>query len=173
LAWGYGRIDQWPYRPQRQYTRVTYYISYLVNGIVENLKDELKAETRPIKAGLFEKKVTGFEWKGGRLAEILNSDSVLKNILLRIGSPDIMIRPHKETLSTSTTDIQLVPKTDMEEASYDIGSHKEGEQYVEIRTSTIVADERTARGQAFPTLEAFEAYERIARHVRSIIAYRP
>ena len=173
LAWGYGRIDQWPYRPQRQYTLVTYYISYLVNGIVENLEDDLKAETRPIKAGLFEKKVTGFEWKGGRLAEILNSDSVLKNILLRIGSPDIVILPHKETLFTSAADIQLVPKIDMEEASYDIGSHKEGEQYVEIRTSTIVADERTARGQAFPTLEAFEAYERIARHIRSIIAYRP
>jgi len=173
LAWGYGRIDQWPYRPQRQYTRVTYYISYLVCGIVENLEDELKAETRPIKAGLFEKRVTGFEWQGGRLAEILNSDSVLKNILLRIGSPDIVIRPHKETLSTSTTDIQLVTKIDMEEASYDIGFHKEGEQYIEIRTSTIVADERTARNQAFPTLEAFEAYERIARHIRGIIAYRP
>jgi len=173
LAWGYGKIDQWPYRPQRQYTRVTYYISYLVYGIVENLENELKAETRPIKAGLFEKRVTGFEWQGGRLAEILNSDSVLKNMLQRIGSPDIVIRPHKETLSPSTTDIQLVPKIDVEEASYDIGFHKEGGQYIEIRTSTIVADERTARNLAFPTLEAFEAYERIARHIRGIIAYRP
>jgi len=170
LAWGYGKIDQWPYRPQRQYTRVTYYITYLVYGIVRDLEDRLSAETRPMKTGLFGKKVTGFKWKGGRLADILNADTVLRNILLRIGSPDIMIMPRKEVMA-SPEGMLLVPKVDMdkEEASYGIQSHRE-EQYVEIRTFTIVTDENAGR-QAFPTLEAFEAYERIARHIRSIISY--
>jgi len=174
MAWGYGTIDHWPYRPplpQRPYIRVTYYISYLVHGIVENLGNELEAETRPIKVGLFEKRVTGFEWKGGHLAGILNADSNLKKILLRMGSPDIMIMPHKEMISS--TGILLVPKFDMEETSYDIEKSHKVEQYVEIRTSLIVDDEQTSRRQAFPTLGAFEAYEIMAQHIRTIITYRP
>jgi len=125
---------------------VTYcYFGYLVHGIVENLEGELNAETRPIKEGLLREKVTGFEWKGGRLAEILNADFNLKNMLLRMELPDLMITPRYNT--------------------------NEKEQYVEIRTSAIVPDEQTKRSQAFPTPEAFEAYDRIARHIRSIIIY--
>jgi hypothetical protein len=59
-----------------------------------------------------------------------------------------------------------------EEALHWTHAHKEG-QYVEIITSMIVADERAIRGQAFPSPEAFEAYDKIARHIHSIIAYSP
>lgn len=140
--WGQGKVDYWP--SARASDRVTYFISYLVHGEnVKNLEDDLKAETWQIKVGLFEKKVTGFEWKGGRLAGILNADSDLKNQLSKMGLPHLIIMPHKD------------------------------EQHVEIRTSTIVADEQTVRSAVFPTPEAFDAYDRVARHIRSIIAYSP
>jgi len=169
LPWGYGKLDHWPFIPPGY--RVTYHISYLVDGIVENLEGDLRAETRPKRAGPFEKKVTGFEWKGGRLAEKLNSDPYVMKTLLRMRSPVIMVEPHKEIISSSAG-MQLVLKSDTEEPSYEMESHERA-QYVEIRASTIVSDERNARSRAFPTLEAFEVYEKIAQHIRRIIAYRP
>jgi hypothetical protein len=87
-----------------------------------------------------------------------------------MGPLDIVIRPHKERIPASTG-IPLVLKFDAEETHY-IQSHTEG-KYVEMITSMIVADEQAIRGQAFPSTEAFEAYDRIARHIRSIIAYTP
>jgi DNA-directed RNA polymerase subunit RPC12/RpoP len=170
MPWGYGKLDHWPFLPPGTSYRVTYNISYLVYGAVGNLEGDLKAETKPIR-GLFEKKVTRLEWKGGRLAGILNADTYLMNTLSKMGSTSLAVKPHKE-ITSSSAGIRLVPRFNAEEASYDLQSHKE-EQYVEIITSTIVADEMTARGQAFPTLKAFEAYERIAKHIRSIITYRP
>lgn len=139
--WRQGKLD-WPSAPANY--RVTYSISYLVHGeFVKDLEGDLKAETRPIKAGLFEKRITGFEWKGGRLSVILNADSDLMNRLSKMGLPHVVIMPHRE------------------------------EKHVEIRTSTIVADERTARGMAFPTPEAFDAYDRMAQRIRSIVTYSP
>jgi len=140
--WGQGKVDYWP--SARTSYRITCFISYLVHGeIVKNLEGDLKAETRPIKVGLFKKRVTGFEWKGGRLAGILNADSDLRDQLVKMGLPQLVIIPHREG------------------------------QHVEIRTSTIVANEQTAREEAFPTTEAFDAYDKVALNVRSIIAYTP
>jgi hypothetical protein len=168
LPWGYRKITNWPFPPPgTSMERVTYNISYIVYGLVETLENELEAETRPIKEGLLEKKVTGFEWQGGRLAGILNADSDLKDVLLKMGPPDIAVEPHREKTPLST-DTQLILKP---EASDEMQSKEK--QYVEITASIIVADEKTAKGQAFPSSEAFEAYDRIARHIRSIITYSP
>jgi hypothetical protein len=88
---GYGNIDHWPFLPTGSSYRLTFNISYFVHCIVEDLEDSLKAETRPIKGGLFAKKVIGLEWKGGRLAGILNADSDLKAVLLKTGPSHIAI----------------------------------------------------------------------------------
>jgi hypothetical protein len=78
LPFGYGKIDDWLFPPGY---RVTYFISFLVHGeILENLERDLKAETKPMKTGLFGKRILGFEWKGGRLAEILGADSDLNSL---------------------------------------------------------------------------------------------
>lgn len=125
---------------------IVYRYNYVVKAKVGNLEDKLKTEVNPIKKGSPTNEVVDYNWEGGELAQLLNADSELKNMLFGLGGPHLMVFPNKK------------------------------DQYVGITpivSSTFIAfpPEMTVGRKAFPTREAFEAYDRIAQHVREILRY--
>jgi hypothetical protein len=132
---------------------VVYKYNYVVKTKVGNLESKLKAEAKQIRKGLLDREIIDYNWEGGELAQLLNADSELKNMLLGFGSPNLMVIPNKK------------------------------DQYVEITpivsSTTIVIGgipvkyDMTVGRKAFPTREAFEAYDRIAQHIRKILSSQP
>lgn len=64
-------------------------------------EENFLARSKPETKGYFaSKRVTGVQWKGGTLAEALNSDSELKNMMTRLSYEDaqICIEPTKDAI---------------------------------------------------------------------------
>jgi hypothetical protein len=131
-------------------TRYDYH--YVVRAKVAGLESKLQAEFKPIekRKGLFGKEVVGFKWEGGELAQRLNSDSDLKNMLLKEGVHRLLIKPEKEHQC-----VRITPPTGQETFSFDFGLHP-----------AILGR------KAFPTREVFEVYDKIAEHIRNIASAR-
>jgi hypothetical protein len=106
-----------------------YGYDYVVRAIVEGLEGKLWAQTKPIGP-------VDFDWEGGYLAQLLNADSDLQDMLLRAGSNRLWTSPDERNQCARITPL-------------------------------------TVERKAFPTREAFEAYDRIAQHIRSIATDRP
>lgn len=141
------------YTRKRGQGSIRYDYHYVVRAKVAGLESKLEAEFKPIekRKGLFGKEVVGFQWKGGELAQRLNSDSDLKNMLLKEGLHRLLIKPEKEHQC-----VRITPPTGPETFSFDFGHH-----------AAILGR------KAFPTREAFEIYDKIAHHIRSIASARP
>ena len=149
-----GRAGQKWQPGESGYTRelgqgsIRYDYHYVVRAKVAGLESKLEAEFKPIekRKGLFGKEVVGFQWEGGELVQRLNSDSDLKNMLLKEKVQKLLIKPEIEHQC-----VRITPPTGPETFSFDFGSHP-----------TILGR------KMFPTHEAFEIYDRIALHIRSI-----
>jgi hypothetical protein len=132
---------------------LVYRYNYAVKANVGDLKDELKAKAKQIKKGFLSREIIDYKWEGGELAQLLNADSELKNMLLGFGSPNLMVIPNKKDQYVGITPI--------------------------VSSTTIVISgipvkyDMTVGRKAFPTREAFEAYDRIAQHIRSILSSQP
>jgi hypothetical protein len=152
---GYGERSGQKLQPgESGYTRergqgsIKYDYHYVVRAKVASLERKLKAEFKPIekRKGFFGKEVVGFQWEGGDLAQRLNSDADLKNMLLKEKIQRLLIKPEKEHQC-----VRITPPTGGETFSFDFGRHP-----------AILGR------KAFPTREAFDIYDRIAHHIRSI-----
>jgi len=129
-------------------TRYDYH--YVVRANVAGLESKLEAEFTPIekRKGLFGKEVVGFQWKGGYLAQLLDGDSVLKDMLLKEGFQGLTIKPEKEHQC-----VRITPPTGaLTSARFDFDQHH-----------PLVVGRK-----AFPTQGAFEVYDRIAQCIRGI-----
>jgi hypothetical protein len=127
--------------------RIFYRYKYAVKAKVGNLEDELKAEVKPIKKGFPTSEIVDYNWEGGELAQLLNADSELKNMLLGLGAPHLTVIPNKKDQYVGITPI--------------------------VSSTAIVIYDMTVGRKAFPTREAFEAYDRIAQHIRKILSSQP
>ena len=147
------RPGQSGYTRERGQGSIRYDYHYVVRVKVAGLEPKLEAEFKPIekRKGLFGKEVVGFQWKGGELAQKLNSDSDLKNMLLKEGLHRLLIKPEKEHQC-----VRITPPTGPATFSIDFGRHP-----------SIIGRE------ALPTREAFEIYDKIAQHIRSIAGAQP
>ena len=120
---------------------------FVVQATVEGLKDGRVAEGNPVKSFItlqVGEKVVDFTWEGKDLARILNSDAELKRYLLSQRKlPHLVIYKRQHVIR--------------------IGQKLSG------WLPTAGYDSPTA---AFPTAETFEAYDRIAQHIRSIATVR-
>jgi len=123
---------------------------YALRADIKDLEDKLKAEVSPPtywKLDLAQKRVVDFRWLGGELARLLNADSDLKDMLLKGGLDRLVIVPDKKH--------QLVKII-----------HMPG-----TWTTITVGSVSTVIGRkALPTPEDFEAYDKMAHHVRSIVS---
>jgi hypothetical protein len=128
-------------------SRIFYRYKYAVKAKVGNLEDELKAEVKPIKKGFPTSEIVDYNWEGGELAQLLNADSELKNMLLGLGAPHLMVIPNKKDQYVGITPI--------------------------VSSTAFLIHDMTVGRKAFPTREAFEAYDRIAQHIRKILSSQP
>ncbi len=129
-------------------TRYDYHYVVLTKDAI--LENDLNAEFKPIekRKGFFGKEVVGFQWNGGYLAKILNEDSGLKNMLLKEGLHSLLVKTEKEHQC-----VRITPPTGSRELyDFDFGPHP------------LILGRK-----AFPTLETFEIYDKIAQHIHSII----
>jgi len=151
---------------------------YVVQANVEGLENRLNAEVKLITKGFLSKEVVDFRWEGGELAQRLNADSELRNMLLRDGLdelPNIEVRPHQKP--RNVPGIGRPPQDFLEaQASFKqcvritkrpkIPSNSEAHQMFVV--PGIPVWERKV-GAELPTRETFETYERIAQHIRNIM----
>jgi hypothetical protein len=131
----------------------TYRYNYIVKANVGNLENKLKAEAERITKGLLDREIIDYMWMGGELAQLLNADTELKNMMLGFGSPKLMVHPNKKDQYVEITPI--VSSTNI------------------VIGGIPVKYDLTVGRKAFPTREAFEAYDRIAQHIRSILSSQP
>jgi len=126
------------------YVRVLYLdiyrCNYIVQAKVDGLEDKLKAKAKPVTVQKDPKswEVVGITWEGGELAQILNSDSNLRDTLSHM----------KDSVFSF---LEISPDRILER----------------VRIGPTGAAYGSPKS-AFPTVETFEAYDRIASHVRSI-----
>jgi len=66
-------------------TYTLYYYGYVVSGRPGENKDDFQVQIKAIKKGLLSRELIGFEWRGGSLAERLNSDLELTSMVKKLG----------------------------------------------------------------------------------------
>jgi len=131
--------------------QVIYYYDYVVRADVGDREEDLKAEVHPIEKGMLRKELVDFEWKGGSLAKSLNADQDLRKMILESGAPRLAVKPDKKDGCVA---IKLPQK----------------KWHTTVSIGGIpVKHEFTVGRKAFPSREAFEIYDRIAKHIRSAI----
>lgn len=153
---------------------------------LQNLEAHIKAK----KKGLFKKEIVDFRWVGGRIADVLNQDTSLKEPIFA----------HLITIQTIgiDVDISILPEslpTDKEIREYIKALRKEGiyidspedavkkmrpmGQGVWIRVAPTVGFRRIWPTGGYkdvilplllPSKDAFKAYDRIAKHIRDYAA---
>ncbi len=128
-------------------SEVFYYYDYVVCANVGDKEENLKAEVHPIEKGLLHKELVDFEWKGGSLAKSLNADQDLKKMILESGAPRLLVKPDKKDECVAI---------------------KLPQRHITVTIAGIpVRHDFTVGRKAFPSAEAFEIYDSIAKHIRS------
>jgi len=130
--------------------RTLYRCNYVVRAKVEGIEDKLTAEANPVKKGFLSKEIVDFKWEGKELAQILNSDTNLKNMMY---PPDKLALKNKGLIQLPGVEIKPYEKHECVRIS---------QKYFYYNPAS-----------AFPTIETFEACDRIAQQVRSIACGRP
>lgn len=147
------------------YTTNVFLLSYVVRVSRDVSESELEADFEPIvrRTGTVVKEVevAGFQWTGRGLAEVLSRDSDLSRMMLSLGLERLEIK----------VDRRRGPDPFHPKAKRDWGA-------VIITPMSPLVNRALAKGglrdfsnvgrEDLPTLEAFEAYERIAQHIRNV-----
>ena len=71
-------------------------IDYAVKGQIEDKEESVTAKTEARRKGLFRKQAVDFTWIGGEIADLLNKDQSLKELILEeqmLNYSDIEIKP--------------------------------------------------------------------------------
>jgi len=134
-------------------TQVAYQYHYVVRTNVEGFEDQLKAESKPVKKGLLSKEVVDLKWEGGQIAQTLNLDNDLKSVLLKNELDKVVLKVDRKQQIVTITHPPKIPR----QVSVSFG----GLPYIPL-------GKLTAGRKEFPTLEEFNAYERIAQYVLNL-----
>ena len=134
-------------------TQLVYQYRYIVRANVDDFEKQLEAKGEPKKKGFMSKEVVDYEWKGKDLAQRLNGDSDLTNMLLKEGVDKLEVKPDKKHNCVRISPIVTATRVS-------IGG-------IPVKGGLTVGRKE------FPTPGAFETYDRIAQHIRSIATVRP
>ncbi len=122
-------------------------VHFVVRGNLEGKEEQLKAEAKEKKEGFVKKKLIDVQWKGGRLAELLNEDGELRNLLIKAGeSPEIELDQKHQCVRVAT--------------------------YLTSKTKGVSIGPIPTVGKTefeFPSRELVEASDRIGKHIRSLV----
>jgi hypothetical protein len=138
------------------------YIVRADSSLGKDLKVELKAKEK----GFMNKEIVGYEWKGGKLAQALNSDAELEKMLMSVyDKADIKVDVNEKFN-------YLMISGENRRRGRSVGLNIGG-----INTSTLmgvaknVADGKDVLKmwkESFPTLEELQVYDRIAYDIRNL-----
>jgi len=131
-----------------------YRCNYVVQAKVEGLEDKLKAEFKPVTKGFLKKEVVDFRWMGGELAQALNKDAKYREALHHMMQD---IKDMYKILDGSKVFLFY----------FKIKPDRKHECVRITQEGGYVSPE-----SAFPTVETFEVFDRIAHLIRSIASVR-
>jgi hypothetical protein len=130
--------------------------SYVVEAEMDVcLTEMLRAHTSPVRRGL-QRAIVDYEWRGKELAKVLNGDVEVKDALY---SPEKLVSKTEESIwkrirgSDELVRLQLVEVLPFKK-----------ERCVRIREKAFC---KAPGLSPFPTAKTFEAFDRIACHIRS------
>jgi len=129
--------------------QLVYIYSYAVKADVGDKAKEFETEAKIIEKGMIKKEFVGMEWRGKKLAEALNSDPELKNMMYGIGVPHVKIEADKKDKYVG---ISVLPRR---ETSISIAG-------------ILIKHQMTVGRRDFPSGEAIKVYDRIAQHVKEV-----
>jgi len=127
--------------------RCNYVVQVKVNGLEDRLKSKVK-EVK-VKKGFLRRETVDFRWEGKELAQVLDGDANLRDAR-GLYAYFLEIKPDKKHQRVRIREISPY-----------------GFLFFPPYRSLYFTPEL-----AFPTIEAFEAYDRIAQHIRSIANVR-
>ena len=146
-----------------------YVVQVAVKGIEEKLKTDLKPIVRQTETLKKETEVTGFQWVGRDLADVLSKDSNLNQMIVHLGLGGLKIRVEKRSggyynpyrrmsdMPKVTGDwraVLITPVSPLVSRALAEGGLK---------------DLRDVGREDLPTLEAFEVYDKIASTIRKVV----
>lgn len=127
---------------------ILYKYQYVSRVNVGEREKDLNASIEYETKGLIKKELVNFYWRGGQLAQNLNADTELKELLARSGIPPLVIHANKKDGYVAISEGQAIGGWMHEEkgSMFDltIGKHN------------------------FPSPQAFALYDRIMGHVRTM-----
>jgi hypothetical protein len=129
---------------------ILYKYQYVMRANVGEREDDINAQIVYETKGLVKKELVNFYWKGGRLAQTLNADAELKDLLARSGVPPLVVHANKKDGYVAISEGQAIGGWMREEKGgyfqLTIGKHD------------------------FPSQQAFEMYNKVLSHVRVMMA---
>lgn len=120
---------------------------YIVKGMGKRNENDLKAEVKEKKEGLISKKLVDIKWEGGKLAGLLNSDSELKNMIIRSN-----VVPLKVEADRKNDCIRII--------------NEKGIRII-IESGGIFLKKTETRAENFPPMETLDVIDKIAYYVES------
>jgi len=121
---------------------------YIVKGMGKKSENDLRAEVKEKKEGFISKKLVDIKWDGGRLAELLNSDAELKNMIMRTGST-----PLKVELDSKNDCVRIIQEKEID---------------VIVESGGAFIKKTETRAENFPSIETLDVIDRIAGHIKSM-----
>ena len=120
---------------------------HIVKGKVPANEKEMNATLVAKKKGFLSKEIVGVEWEGGRVASMLNSDSELTNTLLRNNVSSLKVEGDAKN---GCFRIVLQQKID-----------------IVTESSGFLVKETKNRAEKLPSLQVFEAIDKIASRLKT------
>jgi hypothetical protein len=121
---------------------------HVVRGMGQVSENDLKAETKEKKEGFISKKLVDVRWEGGRLADLLNGDAELKNMIMRTGSSSLKVESDKKNDC-----VRII--------------HEKGIDVI-VESGGAFIHKTETRAENFPPIETLDIVDRIAERVKSL-----
>jgi len=129
---------------------ILYKYQYVMRANVGERENDLNAQIEYETKGLVKKELVNFYWKGGRLAQVLNTDAELKDLLAQSGVPPLVVHANKKDGYVAISQGQAIGGWMREEKGH----------YFQLNIGKY----------NFPSQEAFTMYDKILGHVRVVMA---
>jgi len=121
---------------------------YILKGLGNRNENDLKAEVKAKTEGFISKRLVDIKWEGGKLAGLLNSDSELKNMIMRSG-----VVPLKVEADRKNDCARII--------------NEEGIR-ITIKSSGIIVKKTETTAENFPPIETLDVIDKIADYVKSV-----
>jgi len=121
---------------------------HIVKGMGKRSENDLKAEVKEKKEGFISKKLVDIKWEGGKLAELLNSDIELKNMIMRTGSTPLKVEPDRKNDC-----IRII--------------HEKGIDVI-VESGGAFIQKTETRAENFPPIETLDIIDKIVVYTESI-----